>query len=90
MNVFSLFENAVAAWGDRTAVRCGERRQSYRELNAAAAAFAGHLASLEGYWRNEAANAASFARGWLRTGDIGYFDGRGRLHVLDRRQGRDR
>ena len=46
MNVFSLFENAVAAWGDRTAVRGGARRQSYRELNAAAAAFAGHLASL--------------------------------------------
>ena len=46
MNVFSLSENAVAAWGDRTAVRCGARRQSYRELNAAAAAFAGHLASL--------------------------------------------
>jgi len=46
MNVFSLFENAVAAWGDRTAVRCGARRQTYRELDAAAAAFAGHLASL--------------------------------------------
>ena len=25
MNVFSLFENAVAAWGDRTAVRYGAR-----------------------------------------------------------------
>jgi acyl-CoA synthetase (AMP-forming)/AMP-acid ligase II len=46
MNVFSLFENAVAARGDRTAVRCGARRQTYRELDAAAAAFAGHLASL--------------------------------------------
>jgi long-chain acyl-CoA synthetase len=46
MNVFSLFENAVAAWGDRTAVRGGARRQSYSELNAAAAAFAGHLTSL--------------------------------------------
>ena len=45
MNVFSLSESAVAAWGDRTAVRGGARRQSYRELNAAAAAFAGHLAS---------------------------------------------
>jgi acyl-CoA synthetase (AMP-forming)/AMP-acid ligase II len=40
---------------------------------------------MEGYWRNEAANAASFAGGWLRTGDIGRFDARGRLHVLDRR-----
>ena len=32
--------------GRPDAVRCGERRQSYRELDAAAAAFAGHLASL--------------------------------------------
>jgi acyl-CoA synthetase (AMP-forming)/AMP-acid ligase II len=40
---------------------------------------------MEGYWRNEEANAASFAGGWLRTGDIGPFDARGRLHVLDRR-----
>jgi acyl-CoA synthetase (AMP-forming)/AMP-acid ligase II len=46
MNVFSLFENAVATWGDRTAVRCGARRQTYRELDAAAAAFSGYLASL--------------------------------------------
>jgi acyl-CoA synthetase (AMP-forming)/AMP-acid ligase II len=40
---------------------------------------------MEGCWRSEAANAASFAGGWLRTGDIGRFDARGRLHVLDRR-----
>jgi len=40
---------------------------------------------MEGYWRNEEANAASFAGRWLRTGDIGRFDARGRLHVLDRR-----
>jgi long-subunit acyl-CoA synthetase (AMP-forming) len=40
---------------------------------------------MEGYWRDEEANAASFAGGWLRTGDIGRFDARGRLHVLDRR-----
>ncbi len=46
MNVFTLFANAVAAWGQRIAVRYGERRWSYRELNAAAAAFGGHLGSL--------------------------------------------
>ena len=46
MNVFTLFANAVAAWGQRIAVRYGERRWSYRELDAAAAAFAGHLGSL--------------------------------------------
>src|ERR1700734_1047948 len=45
MNVFSLFENAVAAWGDRTAVRCEARRQTYRELDAAGGNFAEHLAS---------------------------------------------
>jgi acyl-CoA synthetase (AMP-forming)/AMP-acid ligase II len=40
---------------------------------------------MEGYWRDEEANAASFAGGWLRTADIGRFDARGRLHALDRR-----
>ena len=40
---------------------------------------------MRGYWRNDAANAASLRAGWLRTGDIGRFDAHGRLHVLDRR-----
>jgi len=40
---------------------------------------------MRGYWRNEAANAASLAGGWLKTGDIGRYDARGRLHILDRR-----
>jgi acyl-CoA synthetase (AMP-forming)/AMP-acid ligase II len=39
---------------------------------------------MRGYWRNDAANASSFAGGWLKTGDIGHFDARGRLHILDR------
>jgi acyl-CoA synthetase (AMP-forming)/AMP-acid ligase II len=40
---------------------------------------------MRGYWRNEDANAASLRDGWLRTGDIGRFDARGHLHILDRR-----
>jgi acyl-CoA synthetase (AMP-forming)/AMP-acid ligase II len=40
---------------------------------------------MRGYWRNEAADTASFAGGWLKTGDIGRLDARGRLHILDRR-----
>jgi acyl-CoA synthetase (AMP-forming)/AMP-acid ligase II len=40
---------------------------------------------MRGYWRNDPANAASLRDGWLRTGDIGRFDNRGRLHILDRR-----
>jgi acyl-CoA synthetase (AMP-forming)/AMP-acid ligase II len=37
-----------------------------------------------GYWRNDDANAASLSDGWLKTGDIGRFDARGHLHILDR------
>lgn len=40
---------------------------------------------MRGYWNNPAADAAAFAGEWLRTGDIGRFDGEGRLHILDRR-----
>jgi acyl-CoA synthetase (AMP-forming)/AMP-acid ligase II len=40
---------------------------------------------MRGYWRNDSANAMAFQGGWLRTGDIGRFDERGRLHILDRR-----
>jgi acyl-CoA synthetase (AMP-forming)/AMP-acid ligase II len=40
---------------------------------------------MRGYWRNDDANAASLTDGWLKTGDIGRFDARGHLHILDRR-----
>ena len=40
---------------------------------------------MRGYWRNDDANAAAFCDGWLRSGDIGRFDARGHLHILDRR-----
>jgi long-chain acyl-CoA synthetase len=40
---------------------------------------------MRSYWRNHEANAASLRDGWLKTGDIGRFDARGHLHILDRR-----
>ncbi|HEY2137653.1 MAG TPA: AMP-binding protein [Xanthobacteraceae bacterium] len=39
---------------------------------------------MRGYWRNEAATAASLRSGWLHTGDIGAFDARGYLTLKDR------
>ncbi len=42
-------------------------------------------AVMRGYYRNEAATRAAFtAGGFLRTGDLGRFDERGRLHIVGR------
>jgi fatty-acyl-CoA synthase len=39
---------------------------------------------MSGYWNNAEATAATLHDGWLRTGDMGSFDGRGYLTLRDR------
>jgi long-chain acyl-CoA synthetase len=39
---------------------------------------------MAGYWENEEATRESIRGGWLFTGDLGYLDGEGFLHVLGR------
>ncbi len=39
---------------------------------------------MAGYWRNEAATAATIKQGWLYTGDLGHMDTDGYLYVLGR------
>ena len=39
---------------------------------------------VKGYWNDEAATAASFRDGWFHSGDIGFVDADGFLHVVDR------
>jgi long-chain acyl-CoA synthetase len=39
-----------------------------------------------GYWQNPEATAEAFVDGWYRTGDIGYLDEAGRLHLQSRKK----
>jgi acyl-CoA synthetase (AMP-forming)/AMP-acid ligase II len=39
---------------------------------------------MKGYLNRPEANAATFAGGWMRTGDIAYFDADGYLYIVDR------
>jgi long-chain acyl-CoA synthetase len=39
---------------------------------------------VRGYWANPAATAATFADGWLRTGDIARIDDEGFVYIVDR------
>ena len=42
---------------------------------------------MRGYWNQPAANAAAFtADGYFRTGDVGVFDAKGFLKIVDRKK----
>lgn len=40
--------------------------------------------TMTGYWRRPEATAAVVRDGWIATGDVGFLDGAGHLHLVDR------
>jgi long-chain acyl-CoA synthetase len=41
---------------------------------------------VEGYWNRPEENAAAFADGFLLTGDVGFLDATGQVHIVDRKK----
>ena len=39
---------------------------------------------ISGYWRRPEANAETFNQGWMKTGDVAYFDEEGFVFIVDR------
>lgn len=40
---------------------------------------------MKGYWLNDEATRKALNDGWLKTGDLGYFDAEGFLYIIDRK-----
>jgi long-chain acyl-CoA synthetase len=40
---------------------------------------------MKGYWLNDEATHKTLRDGWLKTGDLGYFDSEGYLYIIDRK-----
>lgn len=72
-------------------VRCGDVRVMDDDGREVACGTDGELwiagaMVIPGYWRNEAASAASFVGGYWRSGDVGSIDSAGYVRIADRKK----
>jgi len=73
-------------WGTQTQVWDGKGRPLPPGPENVGEVVTRGLHVMKGYWHDPEATAAAFSGGWLRTGDLGYFDEDGFLFIVSRKK----
>ncbi|WP_095176385.1 MULTISPECIES: class I adenylate-forming enzyme family protein [Blautia] len=83
-NKFHVKSESVGIPLDETEVLVCDKNMNIIEGKESGAIYVKSKSVMKGYYRNKELTEASFFRGYLRTGDIGYKDVEGNLYIISR------